>query len=386
MKSSAWCEPSGPRRPPRLVAKPGAPADGGREQARRHPLARAGTNYSGAAEAPPPPDPASFGGNPRGSRRISPWSASRSAKASPRGSSGWRPNARPAWWCCGLIPKKIRASEFAYSPRSRAQGYDDAEFRLLKEDIRMRASSTRFACALPRRTAGYEFEIIYGHRRHAACLALDRGDRRAAFEVLTFLDVASVDRKRLALQMHAENDVREDLSPYEYGRMYSPGLTLSSSRLRANSAAAVGRDDTPVSLVPADRRPSRGSSCRLRRSPRRSRLRWTPQLMRPSSSIASHMLADRPHESADIKSAAGVSPGDAPAADRGPWREAVIRPHVKRPSRSRVGSRFESCVAMGRLTLKFGSEIGRPIQKELVEEIKELTEKRLTQYLKAKPQ
>ena len=40
----------------------------------------------------------------------------------------------------------------------------------------------------------------------------------------------------------------------------------------------------------------------------------------------------------------------------------------------------------GRLTLKFGSDIGRDVQKELVEDIKELTEKRLAQYLKGKPQ
>jgi hypothetical protein len=40
----------------------------------------------------------------------------------------------------------------------------------------------------------------------------------------------------------------------------------------------------------------------------------------------------------------------------------------------------------GRVTLRFGSEITRQMQKELVEEIKEIAERRLSQFLKAKGQ
>src|ERR1019366_5982513 len=91
---------------------------------------------------------------------------------------------------------------------------DDAEFRLLKEDIRTQGQLDPIRVRPAPAGSGFDYEIIYGHRRHAAGLALDQ-DTEGGFRVLALLDATSVDRKRLALQMHAENDVREDLSPYE---------------------------------------------------------------------------------------------------------------------------------------------------------------------------
>src|ERR1700690_2487177 len=92
-----------------------------------------------------------------------------------------------------LDPKRIRASEFANRLEAGLKD-DDAEFRLLKEDIRTQGQldPIRVRPAPPGGPHGYE--IIYGHRRHAACLALD-AEINGGFRVLALLDAAAMDRK-----------------------------------------------------------------------------------------------------------------------------------------------------------------------------------------------
>jgi ParB family chromosome partitioning protein len=279
-----------------------------------------------------------------------------------------------------LDPKKVRASEFANRLEAGLQD-SDAEFRVLKEDIRSQGQLDPIRVRPAPATSAFEYEIIYGHRRHAACLALDR-ELDGGFRVLALLDAASVDRKRLALQMHAENDAREDLSAYEYGRMYKSWLDAKLFDSQAALAAAVGRDDSPVSMyvqiadLPA---PVLAAFTDLREIS----LRWAPQLMKA-------LKEDREHVLATARTISELSPRPKASetlrlltAPRGEKRDSASREEA-----IKIKGRIAFRVARrdGRLTLKFGSEIGRQIQKELVEEIKELTEKRLSQYLKARPQ
>jgi ParB family transcriptional regulator, chromosome partitioning protein len=279
-----------------------------------------------------------------------------------------------------LDPKKIRASEFANRLEAGLKD-DDAEFRLLKEDIRSQGQLDPIRVRPAPADSGYEFEIVYGHRRHAVCLALDQ-EIDGGFRMLALLDAASVDRKRLALQMHAENDVREDLSPYEYGRMYQSWLAAKLFDTQGELAAAVGRDDSPVSMyVQIAELPAEVLAAFV--DPREISLRWAPQLMKA-------LKADREHVLAIARSVCGLNPRpSAPetlrllTAARGEKRDSASREEAVK-IKGRIA--FRVARRDGRLTLKFGAEIGRQIQKELVEEIKELTEKRLSQYLKAKPQ
>ncbi|HEY6455464.1 MAG TPA: ParB/RepB/Spo0J family partition protein [Steroidobacteraceae bacterium] len=279
-----------------------------------------------------------------------------------------------------LDPKRIRSSEFANRLEAGLKD-EDAEFRLLKEDIRTQGQLDPIRVRPAPAGSGVEYEIIYGHRRHAAALALDR-ETEGGFRVLALLDAASVDRKRLALQMHAENDVREDLSPYEYGRMYQSWLNAKLFDTQGELAAAVGRDDSPVSMylqiaeLPAE-------VVAAFADPREISLRWAPQLMRALKADREQVLATarglaalqpRPGAAESLRALTAARMGKLDSASR---EEAV---KIKGRIAFRVARRD------GRLTLKFGSEIGRQVQKELVEEIKELTERRLAQYLKAKPQ
>lgn len=277
-----------------------------------------------------------------------------------------------------LDPKSIHSSEFANRLQTALQE-DDAEFRLLKEDIRTQGQLDPIRVRPAPHGSSHEYEIVYGHRRHAACMALDR-EIEGGFRVLALLDITSVDRKRLVLQMHAENDVREDLSPYEYGRMYRSWLSAGLFDTQGDLAAAVGRDDSPVSmyLQIGDLPPEVLTAFT---DPRQISLRWAPQIMRCLKEDREHVLAaasgicsmnPRPSAAETLRL---LTAGRGDRRDRASREEAV---KIKGRIAFRVARRD------GRLTLKFGAEINRQVQKELIEEIKELTEKRLTEYLKAK--
>ena len=81
------------------------------------------------------------------------------------------------------------------------------------------------------------YELVYGHRRHRACLEL-------GLPVLAIID--NLDDRSLFIEMDRENRGREDLSPWEQGVMYrralEQGLFPSNRRL----ADAVGADLTNV--------------------------------------------------------------------------------------------------------------------------------------------
>jgi ParB family chromosome partitioning protein len=278
-----------------------------------------------------------------------------------------------------LDPKRIHSGEFANRLEA-ALHETDSEFRLLKEDIRTQGQLEPIRVRPAPPGGGHEFEIVYGHRRHAACLALDR-ETDGGFRVMALLDATAVDRKQLVLRMHAENDVREDLSPYEYGRMYRSWLSAGLFETQGELAAAVGRDDSPVSmyLQIADL-PAEVLAAFL--DPRDISLRWAPQIMKA-------LKEDRDHVLAIARTVYGLSPRPSPAETL----RLLTAARDKRDSASReeavkIKGRIAFRVARrdGRLTLKFGVEVSRQMQKELVEEIKELTEKRLSQFLKAKPQ
>jgi ParB family transcriptional regulator, chromosome partitioning protein len=81
------------------------------------------------------------------------------------------------------------------------------------------------------------YEVVYGHRRHRACLDL-------GLPVLVVVD--DLDDAQLYVEMERENRGRENLSAWEQGRMYLRALDegLFSSNIRL--AAAIGRDPSDV--------------------------------------------------------------------------------------------------------------------------------------------
>jgi excisionase family DNA binding protein len=224
--------------------------------------------------------------DPRASRRISRWSASRCAKALPRASSASRPSARPAWWCCGWTRRRFR-QRVRQSPGGSGSRTTMPSFACSRKTSAPRASSIRSACALPR-GSGFEYEIVYGHRRHAACLALDAETRRR-------LSGAGAARCGLrGSQAPGAADARRERRargpvPYEYGRMYQSWLSAGLFETQGELAAAVGRDDSPVSMyVQIAELPAEVLAAFA--DPREISLRWAPQLMKALKDDREHVL------------------------------------------------------------------------------------------------
>ena len=65
------------------------------------------------------------------------------------------------------------------------------------------------------RPVGSKYEIVFGHRRHRACLDL---------ELPVFAMVEQLDDKHLFALMDRENREREDLTPFEQGEMWRRAL------------------------------------------------------------------------------------------------------------------------------------------------------------------
>ena len=79
----------------------------------------------------------------------------------------------------------------------------------------------------------YEYEIVFGHRRHRACLELK-------IPVLALIEETT--EKELFVDMDRENRLRADLSPWEQGMMYAKALDKGLFSSNARLASAVGRD------------------------------------------------------------------------------------------------------------------------------------------------
>jgi ParB family chromosome partitioning protein len=79
----------------------------------------------------------------------------------------------------------------------------------------------------------YEYEIVFGHRRHRACLDL-------GIPVLALIEETT--EQELFVDMDRENRLRADLSPWEQGMMYAKALDRGLFSSNARLASAVGRD------------------------------------------------------------------------------------------------------------------------------------------------
>lgn len=86
------------------------------------------------------------------------------------------------------------------------------------------------------------FEIVSGHRRHHACSELGL----PVFAVVCDEPLSDLD---LFLSMVRENREREDLSPYDQGRMYVHALDSGLFASKRKLAVAVGVSHTWVRKV-----------------------------------------------------------------------------------------------------------------------------------------
>lgn len=140
-----------------------------------------------------------------------------------------------------LDPKTIRASKWANRAES---SFTSNEFEALKLEIESADGNVQPIKVRPLLGSTGEYEIVFGHRRHRACLEL-------GLPVFTLIE--NVSDTELFAQMDRENRQRADLRPYEQGVMYARALDeglFPSMRKMANELGVdVGNASKVISLA-----------------------------------------------------------------------------------------------------------------------------------------
>ena len=142
-----------------------------------------------------------------------------------------------------IDPKKVRPTTFK-NRSERSLLLHDPAFIRLAQSLAARGQDTPIRVRPVHDAAPYEFEIVSGHRRHAACLALDVA--RGNFPVVALIDARAGDTLDLVRKMYRENDLREDLSAYETGMMFRQWLEAGLFRTHEAIARETGQSKQNV--------------------------------------------------------------------------------------------------------------------------------------------
>jgi ParB family chromosome partitioning protein len=142
-----------------------------------------------------------------------------------------------------IDPKEIVASKWANRD---AAHFQTEAFARFKDEIASAGGNVQpiKVRQLPNAGAGKpQFEIVFGHRRHRACLDL-------GLPVLAVIHQEMKDAE-LFVEMERENRERADLSAWEQGVMYMRALELGLFPSAKQLAAAIDRDLSNISRAMA---------------------------------------------------------------------------------------------------------------------------------------
>ncbi|WP_051242308.1 ParB/RepB/Spo0J family partition protein [Azohydromonas australica] len=136
-----------------------------------------------------------------------------------------------------LDPRTVRASRWVNRHET---SFEDADFEELKTEIQGAGGNVQPIKVRPLKEPAGEarYEIVFGHRRHRACLEL--GVEVAAV-------VEEVGDQQLWAQMERENRARANLSAWEQGMMYVRALESGLFPSMLALARAIGRSQGDVS-------------------------------------------------------------------------------------------------------------------------------------------
>lgn len=137
-------------------------------------------------------------------------------------------------WEGATVTKLIDANQIVASQYANRdeRSFADADFQELKADIQTGGGNVQAIKVRPHKEAG-KFEIVFGHRRHRACLEL-------GLPVLAVIE--NLDDRALFAEMDRENRNRKDLRPYEQGVMYARALDVGLFPSLRKMADALGVD------------------------------------------------------------------------------------------------------------------------------------------------
>ena len=138
-----------------------------------------------------------------------------------------------------IDPSLIKASAWA---NRHQDSFKASQFAAFKAEIESAAGNIQPIKVRPLKSAevpgGPKYEIVFGHRRHRACLEL-------GIEVNAIVD--DIDEKTMFVEMDRENRERADLRPYEQGLMYARALDSGLFSSLRKLSEEIGADPTNVS-------------------------------------------------------------------------------------------------------------------------------------------
>lgn len=140
-----------------------------------------------------------------------------------------------------LDPKLIVRSKWA---NRHDLSFKDKDFAELKADIKVKGCNVQPIKVRPLKGRPGLYEVVFGHRRHQACLELE-------IDVLAMIE--DLDEKSLFVEMDHENRQRKDLRPYEQGVMYAraldEGLFPSMRKLAEEVGVEAGTASKAIALA-----------------------------------------------------------------------------------------------------------------------------------------
>jgi len=280
-----------------------------------------------------------------------------------------------------LDPKRVRSTQFI-NRHERAFLESDPKFIELKDSFRLNGQEQPIRVRAVANDPAVDFEIVSGHRRHRASLALD-AEIAGGFPLLALLDGKASESRDLVLKMYRENEERADLSAYEKGAMFRQWLASGVFAEQGQLAAAIGVSDATVTkYLQIAELPS--SVVAAFADPRDIAVRWSHDLVKALKAqpakveeAAQRLANTSPRPDAGAVARALIASAEATRESRGsPSREQAIKID------GRVALRLQR--RDGRFTLKF-YQLDKKAQREITEEILELAERRVRERLKGEP-
>jgi ParB family chromosome partitioning protein len=134
-----------------------------------------------------------------------------------------------------LDPKQVRPSRWANRQEAH---FHTPEFAAFKQELLAAGGNIQPIKVRPVADAPDTYEVVFGHRRHRACLEL-------GIPVLALVEDLS--EQALFVQMERENRLRQDLSPWEQGVMYARALDEKLYASLGQLSEAIGRDKSVIS-------------------------------------------------------------------------------------------------------------------------------------------
>lgn len=281
-----------------------------------------------------------------------------------------------------LDPKRVRATMFI-NRDERSFLESDPKFLSLKESIRTHGQETPIRVRPVTDDPAVDYEVVFGHRRHRACLALD-AEIDGGFPILALLDSKASEARELVLKMYRENEEREEQCAFDKGRSFRQWLGEGLFTEQGELARAIGVSDATVTkYLQIAELPD--FVLAAFEDPREISVRWSHDLVKALKTApgrveetAQRLANTSPRPAAASVARALVASADAPRETRNsPSREQAVKID------GRVALRLQR--RDGRLTLKF-YQLDKRAQREITEEILELAERRVRERLKGTSQ